>query len=143
MKTHYQNHLEIFFQNPKKHKAIQSNTQLTSLKINIKSTITLAILISTTSILTAYTASAYYVASYVYEENGRLWWPNSLGGSFYPWPNRPTGIAFQLLTPLNQADSQYYLYIIKSGVLIALTLLLWFTLFWKVWKIRKTHSIHK
>ncbi|HEX9862721.1 MAG TPA: hypothetical protein VGB11_05490 [Candidatus Bathyarchaeia archaeon] len=90
-------------------------------------------------IVTAYTASAYYVASSVYEFNGRLWWPNTLGGSFYPWPYRPTGIAGFSLTELNQADSDYYRYVIKSGVLVVLTLLLWVIVFWRVWKMRRSH----
>jgi len=97
-----------------------------------KSKVALAVLISISLAITAYTSSAYYVASHVYESEGRLWWPNSMGGSFYPWPYLPTGLALQVLTELNQADAQYYRYIIKSGVLLVLTLFSWATVFRRV-----------
>ena len=89
--------------------------------------------------MTAYTVSAYYVASYVHEFHGHLWWPDTLGGSFIPWPYRPAGIAGMMLTELDQEDYLYYNYVIKSGVLIALTLLLWVIVAWRVWKMRRSH----
>jgi hypothetical protein len=115
---------------------------LTNLKISIKSKITLAALISIAIVLTAYTASAYYAASFVREMGGRLWWPSTPGGSFIPWPTAPTGIQGMMTYPLIEEDMQYYRCIIQSGVPVALTFLLWVTVFWKVWKIRKTQTIH-
>ena len=102
-----------------------------------KSKVALALLLLVSMFLTIYAANAYYVASFAYEKYGHLWWPNTLGGSFYPWPYLPTGLAGQMLTPLDQGDAQYYLYIIKSGVLIYLTVVLWVTFFWQAWKTRR------
>jgi len=89
-------------------------------------------------VLTVYTASAHYVASFVYELHGHLFWPNTLGGSFTPWPYHPTGVSFQMLTPLNQIDTQYYTYVIRSGVLIYVTIASWVMVFWQSWKTRKS-----
>jgi hypothetical protein len=114
------------------------NSQSIGLKIN-RTKLTLAVLISISIVFTVYTASAYYVASFVHEDNGRLWWSNTLGGSFYPWPYRLTGLAGQMLTELDLVDSQYYRYIIQSGVLVALTTLLWVIVFWRVWRMRGSY----
>jgi hypothetical protein len=89
-----------------------------------------ALLFIVSVVLAVYTASAHYVASFVYEIEGHLFWPNTLGGSFIPWPYLPSGIAGQLLTPLNQIDTQYYTYVIRSGVLIYFTFALWVIVFW-------------
>ena len=124
----------------KKIKDDKSNLYSVNLKIT-RSKVALAVLISISLAITAYTASAYYVASHVCESEGRLWWPNSLGGSFYPWPYLPVGLALQVLTELSQADAQYYRHVIKSGVLVALTLLSWATVFWRGWKMRSTRQI--
>jgi|SRR3989339_194706 len=98
----------------------------------------LAFLFIVSVVLTIYTASAHYVASSVYEIEGHLFWPNTLGGSFIPWPYRPSGISGQMLTPLNQVDTQYYTYVIRSGVLIYGTVALWLIVFWQFWKARKS-----
>ena len=100
--------------------------------------VTLALLFIVSVVLTVYTASAHYVASFVYENEGHLFWPNTLGGSFIPWPYHPSGIAGQLLTPLNQIDTQYYTYVIRSGVVIYLSAALWVIVFWQSWKTRKS-----
>ncbi len=91
-------------------------------------------------VLTVYTASAHYVASSVNEIEGHLFWPNTLGGSFIPWPYLPSGLAGQMLTPLNQVDIQYYTYVIRSGVLIYVTVALWVLVFWRVWKTRQSYK---
>ena len=46
--------------------------------------VTLALLFIVSVVLTVYTASAHYVAFSVYEIEGHLFWPNTLGGSFTP-----------------------------------------------------------
>ena len=97
-------------------------------------------LFSIALIVTGYTVRAYYVASHVYDFQGHLWWPSTAGGSFIPWPQLPTGSAGQLLTELDQEDYLYYNYVIKSGVLIALTLLLWVIVLWRVWTMRRNLS---
>ena len=88
-------------------------------------------------VLTVYTASAHYVASHVYELHGQLFWPNTLGGSFTPVPYLPSGIGGQMLTLLNETDTQYYTYVIRSGILIYLTVALWAITFWQSWKTKK------
>jgi hypothetical protein len=98
----------------------------------------LALLFIVTIFLSVYTASAHYVASFVYEIEGHLFWPNTLGGSFTPWPYLPSGIAGQMLTHLNQIDTQYYTYVIRSGVLIYVTFVLWVIVLWQFWKTRKS-----
>ena len=94
----------------------------------------MAVLTSVLLVLTAYTLSAYYAASFVHETEGRLWWPSMPGGSFYFWPHPPTGIQATVMTELSEGDSQYYRYVIKSGVLVALTLLLWVIVFWRIFR---------
>jgi len=96
----------------------------------------LAVLIPITAFLTYYTACSHYVASYVGEFYGILWWP-TIGYAFLPWPKTATGLVSQMTVPLSQADAQYYNYIIRSGVLIVLTAILWISLSWMVWRIRK------
>lgn len=117
---------------------MKPNVQLVGLRIS-RSILTLAVLISISLIFTVYTASAYYVASFVHEIEGRLWWPSMPGGTFFPWPRAPTGIQAMLMTLLNEVDSQYYRYIIKSGVLVALAILLWVIVLWRVWRMRGSH----
>jgi hypothetical protein len=105
-------------------------------KIDRKSKLTLAILLLVAIVLTAYTASAHLVASHIGEDFGTLYWPTP-GYTFLPWPTTPTGFVIQVVVFLNQTDLLYYQYIIKSGVLIVLTLFAWVAVFWKVRKYSK------
>ena len=102
----------------------------------------LAILIPITAFLTYYTACAYFVASKVIEYGGNLYWPTLSEYTFLPWPKASIwGLA--ALAPLNQIDVQYYSYIIKSGVLIALTCLFWIGDLWVAWRIMSKHFTNK
>lgn len=101
-----------------------------------KSKVILSLLVLVTLIFTAYTISAYYVASRAAEFGGVLWWPTTAGGSFYPCPYIPTGLAGEMSTQFDQQDYTYYNYVIKSGVLIVLTIVLWIIVFWKIWRMR-------
>jgi len=109
---------------------------LVELKIS-RSTLTLAVLVSVALVVTAYTASAYWAAASVHEWEGRLWWPSTPGGSFYPWPHPPLGIQGMLTHQLNELDLWYYRYVINSGVLLYVTLLLWALVAWRAWRIMK------
>ena len=100
------------------------------------SIVTLAVLVAVTLVFTAYTLSAYYVASYVYEMDGMLMWHDTLGGSFFPWPHKPTGFVYGFPTECDQEDYLYYNYVIRSGVLVVITLLLWSIVIWRIWKMR-------
>jgi hypothetical protein len=96
----------------------------------------LAAITSITTLATVYTAWAYSVALYVFEYHGALYWPTP-GYSFLPWPSTPTGIVNQVIWPLSQSDIQYYQYMIQSGALIILSVLLWLGVFWSAWKFQK------
>ena len=105
---------------------------------NKKKVVILAVLIPITVFLTYYTACAHYVGSKVIEYDGELYWPTLSEYAFLPWPKAPTA-GFTALAQLSQTDAQYYNYIIKSGVLIALTSLFWIVDVWLVWRIMRNH----
>ena len=105
-----------------------------------KKVVMLAVLIPITVFLTYYTSCAHYVGSKVREYGGELYWPTLSEYTFLPWPKASTA-GFTMLAPLSQTDVQYYNYIIKSGVLIALTILFWIVDAWLVWKIFEK-SVH-
>jgi len=48
-----------------------------------------------------------------------------------------------MMVPLNQAEINYYNYIIKSGILIILTILMWTLVAWRIWKLRKQDKVNK
>ena len=104
--------------------------------ITSKSKLVLVLLILIATIITAYTISAHYVASRALEFGGALWWRTTAGGSFYPWPHIPSGLAGEMTTQFDQEDYTYYNYVIRSGVLIVLTIVLWIIVLWKVWRMR-------
>ncbi len=101
-----------------------------------------AVLASTAILITVYSASAYSVASHVHEYNGVLIWPTP-GYSFLPWPVAPTGIMIMVIEPLNQTDTQYYQYVINSGILLVLTTVLWLATFLVALKYRKLNTAPK
>lgn len=107
---------------------------------NRRTQMLLAVAVLIALIGTVYSACAYSVASHVFNYNGSLYWPTP-GYTFLPWPTMPTGPVISIIESLNQADTQYYRYIIQSGVLIVLTVLLWIAVFWRALKLRKT-SLH-
>ena len=86
--------------------------------------IVLAALLLITLVFTAYTISAYHVASHIHENDGTLMWSSIPGGSFFPWPSYPE-IGLPALTPVNEVISSYYQLFIKSWILVGITVLLW------------------
>ncbi len=102
-----------------------------------KALLILAILVAFALIFSVYTACAHLVASRVLEIDGILNWPTP-GYDFFPWPKTETGLQSQIIIPLNQADQQYYHYIIQTGILIVPTLFSWLVVAWKIWQIKKT-----
>jgi hypothetical protein len=96
----------------------------------------LAAITSIASLATVYAAWAYSVAIHVFEDQGALYWPTP-GYSFLHCPSTPTGIVAQVIWPLSQSDIQYYQYVIQSGALIILTVLLWLGVFYSLHKFRK------
>jgi hypothetical protein len=102
----------------------------------------LAVLIPITAFLTYYTVCAHYVASHVIEHGGDLYWPTLSEYTFLPWPKASTA-GFMMLAPLSQTEVQYYNYIIRSGVLIALTFLFWIVDLWLALRIMRNHFAGK
>lgn len=94
--------------------------------VDKKSVIFLVVLGSLSVYVTLYTATAHKVARYVYEEDGKFFWESGPSGSFFPWPREPDML--HMLTPLNEIDLFIYVYLIKSGVLVLVTILLWISL---------------
>jgi hypothetical protein len=86
--------------------------------------IVLAALLLSSIVFTAYTISAYDVASHIHELFGRLMWSSIPGGSFFPWPTYPE-IGLPALTPVNEVDVLFYQLFIKSWFLVGITVLLW------------------
>ena len=73
--------------------------------------------------LTLYAATAQNVARHVYENDGTVVWRSAPSGSFFPWPREPGMLL--ILSGMNEVDSFIYTYLIKSWVLVVVTVLLW------------------
>jgi hypothetical protein len=101
--------------------------------------VVLAAMASIAVLATVYTVWAHIVALHVFEDRGALYWPTP-GYSFLPMPSTPTGIVAQVVWPLSQSDIQYYQYVIQSGLLIVLTVLLWLGVFLEYTEIPKTNN---
>jgi len=107
---------------------------------NIRKTkIMLAVFFSIAMVISVYSFSAYHVASYVHDYEGILTWPTP-GYTFFPWPKTPTGGVVQVIVPVNQTDTQFYRYVIQSGLLVVLTILSWIAVFWQALRLRKLDS---
>jgi hypothetical protein len=115
---------------------------LRRLKSSKKKVMLIAVLIPITAFLTYYTARAHHVASKVIEYGGNLYWPTLSEYTFLPWPKASIW-GFTALAPLSQTDVQYYNYIIKSGVLIALTFLFWIGDAWVAWGLMRNQFTNK
>jgi hypothetical protein len=98
--------------------------------------VVLAAMASIASLATVYTVWAHIVALHVFEHHGALYWPTP-GYSFLPVPSTPTGIVVQVIWPLNVSDIQYYQYVIQTGALIIITVLLWLGVFYSLHKFKK------
>lgn len=106
------------------------------MKSSRKTKIILTIFLSIAIAISVYSISAHYVASFVHEYEGALFW-STPGHSFLPWPTTPTGLMTQVTWPLNQTDVQYYRYVIRTGLLIVLTFSLWIAIIWQFLRLRK------
>jgi len=104
-----------------------------------KAKIMLTVLVLIAIVVSVYSFSAHYVASYIHEYEGTLKWPTP-GYTFLPWPKTPTGVVLQVLVPVNQTDIQYYRYVIQSGLLVGLTILSWIAVSWQALRLRKLRS---
>lgn len=66
---------------------------------NKKEVVILAVLILIVTVLASYNVCAYNVASFVDEDDGRLYWPTP-GYAFLPLPKKATGFVIQVTVPL-------------------------------------------
>jgi hypothetical protein len=126
----------------KKQKAKKKKTLFTNMKSGKRIKILFVVMVLIALLVTVYSAFAFSVASLVHEYDGRLGWANA-GSTFLPWPTTPTGINISVGEFLNQSDTIYYQYIIQSGVLIVLTIISWFAVFWIALKFRKQSVLPK
>ncbi len=65
------------------------------MKSSRRTKILFAVMVLIALIVTVYSASAYSVASLVYEYEGRLVWAQARS-TFLPWPTTPTGLNFSV-----------------------------------------------
>jgi len=92
--------------------------------LNKKSVLMLIVLGLASAVLTLYTMSAFDIARYAFDAGGsELGWLYTPSGSFLPWPKGP-GMA-AALSRGNGVDLFIYRYLIKSWILVAITVLLW------------------
>ncbi len=99
---------------------------MVGLRFSRKSIFSLAILGTISTCLTLYTVAAYNVARCVIEMDDTVYWPDSRGGSFFPWPTRPRGAHLPVLMPIvDEVDLAIYTHLIKSWILVVITALLW------------------
>ena len=77
-------------------------------------------------IFTLYTVKAHRVARAIVEWQGELYWRDSGGGWFLPWPPRPGGVVAPVILPIKEEVTLFiYRYLIKTRVLVGLSILIW------------------
>jgi len=101
-----------------------------------KSVSMLIILGLVSACLTLYTVSVYSVARYAIDGD----WRYSPSGSFLPWPRGPGPTRLPVLTKMNETDLFIYRYLIKSWVLVGVTIILWVVTSLYVLKVTRLHS---
>ena len=116
---------------------------MVDLRFSRKSISLLVLLTALSTWFTLYTVAAYNVARYVTEMDGIIYWPDSRGGSFFPWPTRPSGSSLPVLMPIiDEVDLAIYTHLIKSWILVGITALLLVGTFLYILRlaIRTSHS---
>lgn len=84
----------------------------------------IALLCVISIIVTAYTIAAYSKATrYIYDSEGEVNWRYTPPGSFFPWPREPGMLA--TLSEINEIDLFIYRYLIKTWLIVIVTLSLW------------------
>ncbi|MFX1538823.1 MAG: hypothetical protein ACFFDI_31935 [Promethearchaeota archaeon] len=98
----------------------RSNHKLNQSEISI---LMFTILIATALILTLYVQMALPVMYYVTEYEGVPEWVSRPAGSFFPLP-RPSGM-LMALTPMNIIDQFIYTFLLKTWLLVGITIAYW------------------
>jgi len=91
-----------------------------------KKKVTIAIVfVFISTYLTSYAAMAHVTASrHIYEdERGGIWWRTTPSGSLFPWPREPGML--QALSRVDELDLFIHRYLIKSWILVGLSILTW------------------
>jgi hypothetical protein len=86
----------------------------------------MVILITISSFLSFYTMEAHTIAGRHIVEGGltyHIYWTSSPPGSLFPWPRGPGPM--EALSSVNEVDTFIYRYLIKSWVLVGLSILAW------------------
>jgi len=75
--------------------------------------------------LTLYTAMTYIMAMrHIYEDaNGGIWWRTTPSGSLFPWPREPGML--QALSRVDELDLFIHRYLVRSWILIGLSIMTW------------------
>lgn len=96
---------------------------VSNVAFNKRSVLVLIALGLVSTCLTLYTTSAHAVARYAFDGGSELGWLYTPPGSFLPWPKAP-GMA-AALSKSNAIDLFIYRYLIKSWVLVGITVVQW------------------
>lgn len=91
-----------------------------------KSIMVVSILFILSTIVTIYTLTAHNITSkHIYEdtESQFVYWRSGPSGSLFPWSREP-GI-LGILLQLNETDQFIYNYLIKTRILVSISILIW------------------
>lgn len=82
------------------------------------------VLIAVSTYLTLYTFEAHRVSMpYIYKDAGNVLWRRGPPGSLFPCPGEPGML--EMISKLEGVDLFIYSYLIKTWVLVGLSVLLW------------------
>jgi len=81
--------------------------------------------------ITAYTIKAYLVSINICYFDGEYYWSSTGPGSFFPWPRGPGMLA--ALSRMSAIDKFFYLYFIKTMLLILIAGLTWIAIYKYTW----------
>lgn len=83
----------------------------------------LCFLVILATYVTLYTVVAHRIARYALRLDNTACWRSTPPGSFFPWP-RESGLA-QALSKMSSVDQFIFLYLVETGILIIVSILLW------------------
>ncbi|MCW4021094.1 MAG: hypothetical protein NWF14_07710 [Candidatus Bathyarchaeota archaeon] len=82
------------------------------------------ILAAISTCLTLYTIKAHAISmEYIYEDAENTFWCRGPSGSLFPWPTEPGRL--EILSQIDETDLFIYRHLIKSWMLVGLSILLW------------------
>ena len=106
-----------------------------------KSALVLIVLFIIPACFTLYTYWVHWVAGYICEFEGEIWWTSSPVSSLFPWPRMPGG--YIGLVPLDdEADLFMYRYLVKPLVLVWLSILMWTISAYFMFRVVKARRAH-